>query len=163
MSHTLTNNQHNDIVVYVIPSLVDIGTAWKVLPPGLHDATLEEVRLRYATNLRRKVLFKGLSQAVRSLKSAGCQVIYLDGSYVTEKSIPGDFDICWNPIGVDTSELDPVFLKFDDKRASQKKKYGGEFFPSIAKADGSRTFIDYFQTDKDTGLAKGIIRIHLSK
>ena len=39
-------------------------------------------------------------------------------------------------LGVDTSKLDPVFLKFDDKRASQKKKYGGEFFPSSAKADG---------------------------
>jgi hypothetical protein len=159
----LTNNQHNDIVVFVIPSLVDIGAPWKVLPPGVHDATLEEVRSYFTNNPRRKAIFKGLSRACKSLKLAGCSVIFLDGSYVTEKTVPGDFDLCWDPIGVDTNRLDPVFLEFKDHRASQKKKFGGECFPSSALADGSHTFVEYFQIDKETGLAKGIIRIHLSQ
>jgi len=147
--------------VFVIPSLVDIGALWKVLPPGVHDATLEEVRACFATNPRRKALFKGLSRAHKSLKLAGCTVIFLDGSYVTEKSIPGDFDVCWDPTDVDTTKLDPVFLDFLDKRASQRSKYGGEFFPSSTMADRSHPFVEYFQIDKDTGIAKGIIRIHL--
>jgi len=158
----LTKYQHNDIVVFVIPPLIDIGAPWKVLPPGVHDATLEEVRARFATNPRRKALFKGLSRVCKSLKSAGCTVIFLDGSYVTDKSIPGDFDTCWDPTNVDPTKLDPVFLDFRDRRASQKSKYGGEFFPSSAPADGSHNFVEYFKTDKETGMEKGIIRIHLS-
>jgi hypothetical protein len=145
----------------VIPLLIDIGAPWKVLPPGLHDATFEEVRARFAINARRRELFKGLYRASKSLKSAGCTAIYLDGSYVTEKYIPGDFDLCWDPTGVDPSKLDPVFLVFKDKRASQKRKYGGEFFISSAKTDVSHTFLEYFQIDKETGMAKGIIRIQL--
>lgn len=162
MSTYLTKIQHNDIVVFVIPSLIDIGAPWKVLFPGVHDATLEEVRECFATNLRRKTLFKGLSRACKSLKSAGCTAIYIDGSYVTDKPIPRDFDVCWDPTNVDSTKLDPVFLEFRDKRAGQKSKYGGEFFPSSVLADGSHNFVEYFQIDKETGLKKGIIRIHLS-
>lgn len=162
MGNPLTINQHNVIVVSVIPLLIDIGAPWKVLPPGLHDATFEEVRARFTINARRRELFKGLYRAFKSLKLAGCTTIYIDGSYVTEKYIPGDYDICWDRTGVDPNKLDPVFLDFKDKRASQKRKYGGEFFPSSAKADVSHTFLEYFQTDKETGMAKGIIRIQLS-
>jgi len=146
----------------VIPVLVDIGASWKTLPPGVHDASPEEVREIFAINLRRKALFKGLIRACKSLKSAGCTVIYLDGSYVTEKSIPGDYDVCWDPTNVDLSKLDPIFLDLRNGRASQKSKYGGEFFPSSIKADGSNNFVEYFQVDKETGMEKGIIRIHLS-
>jgi hypothetical protein len=85
----------------------------------------------------------------------------LDGSYITDKDVPGDFDACWDPIGVNPAGLDPVLLDFSHRRFSQKKKYGGEFFPSSAKADGTRTFEEFFRIDKYTGKAKGIIRIRL--
>jgi hypothetical protein len=147
----------------VIPATIDIGSLWKVLPPGVHDATLEEVRGFFATDRRRKALFKGLSRACKSLKSAGCSIFFLDGSYITDKPIPGDFDCCWDPTNVDPNKLDPVFLNFQNGRANQKAKYGGEFFPSSAKADGSHTYVEYFQIDKETGMKKGIICIHLSK
>jgi len=42
----------------MIPELVDIGSPWKVLPPGIHDATLDEVEGRFATNEHRKRLFE---------------------------------------------------------------------------------------------------------
>lgn len=159
---SLTKHQHNDNVVLMIPTMVDIGASSKVLLSGVYDATLEEVRERFATNPRRKVLFKGFSRACKALSSAGCTTIYLDGSFVTSKSIPGDFDACWDPTGVDPAKLDPVFLDFTELRKKQKSKYGGEFFLSSSSADGSHTFVDYFQLDKETGFKKGIIRIHLS-
>lgn len=145
----------------MIPEFVDIGASWKVLPSGLHDATLEDVKLRFATNRRRQILYNGLVRACHALRLAGCKQIYLDGSYVTEKEIPGDFDACWDPINVDIKELDSVFLDFNNQRKNQKLKYGGEFFPSSNRADGSHTFIEYFQIDKETGSDKGIIRIRL--
>lgn len=145
----------------MIPESVSIGSSWNVLPPGLYDATLEEVKKRFATNDKRIILYSGLLKACKSLKIAGCKVIYLDGSYITDKPNPGDFDICWDPICVDPKKLDPVFLDFSDLRKNQKLKFGGEFFPSSAKADGTNTFMSFFQIDKETGFGKGIIRIHL--
>jgi hypothetical protein len=145
----------------VIPDLVDIGGPWKVLPPGVHDATFSEVKSRFATNEKRESMYEGLLRGCRSLESAGCAVVYLDGSYVTEKPTPGDFDVCWDPNAVDPSKLDPVLLDFGDRRRNQRQKYGGEFFPSSARADGSRTFVEFFRTDRDTGKEKGVIRIRL--
>lgn len=145
----------------VIPEFVDIGASWNVLPPGVHDATFKEVETRFATNKRRRQLFRGLIQGCNSLKSAGCTAIYLDGSFVTDKPIPGDYEVCWNPLNVDATKLDPVLLTFDSKRSKQKSKYGGEYFPSSARADGSQFFVRYFQRDKETGLEKGIVRIQL--
>ena len=132
-----------------------------MLPPGVHEATFSDIERCFVTNERRKTLYEGLLRGCQSLKSAGCALVYLDGSYVTEKPTPGDFDLCWDPTGVDPTELDPVLLDFDNRRRNQKQKYGGEFFPSSARADGSRTFVDFFRTDRDTGKEKGIILIRL--
>lgn len=87
--------------------------------------------------------------------------MFLDGSYVTEKKIPGDFDACWEPSDVDHRTLDSVLLDFSHNRRQQKLKYGGEFFPSSVKVDGTRTFVEFFQVDRHTGKPKGIIRIRL--
>ena len=62
----------------VLPDLVDIGGPWKVLPPGVHDASLEEVRLRYATNERRQMLFEGFKRGFLVLTAAGCTVVVAD-------------------------------------------------------------------------------------
>lgn len=145
----------------MIPEAIDIGASWKVLPAGMYDATLEEVETRFATNQKRRHLFKGLAKACRALRKAGCKVVYLDGSYVTEKPLPGDYDVCWDPIGVDVNILDRIFLDFSNGRKSQKEKYFGELFPSSFVADSVHTFLDFFGIDKETGLKKGIIRIHL--
>jgi len=157
----LTERQHTDIVVYVIPDLVDIGGLWKVLPPGVHDATLEEVETRFATSEHRKRLFSGFSEGVMALRKAGCCKIFLDGSFITEKPIPGDFDVCWDYIGVDDTKLDPVFSDFNDRRKKQKERFHGEFFPTSFLVDNKRFFFDFFQIDKYTGNAKGIICIKL--
>jgi hypothetical protein len=106
-------------------------------------------------------LYDGLCKACIALLSAGCNMIYLDGSFVTDKPNPGDFDLCWDPTHVNAYKLDPVFLDFSNLRKNQKLRYGGEFFPSSAKADGTHTFVEFFQIDKDTGLKKGIICIQL--
>ena len=145
----------------MIPEFIDIGGPWGVLPPGIHDATLKEVERRFATNTRRKSLLEGFLRGVDSLRQAGCRVVFLDGSSVAEKPNPGDFDSCWDSIDVNVVTLDPVLLDFSQGRKNQKEQYGGEFFPSSARADGSRTFVDFFQTDRHTGERKGIVCVAL--
>ena len=159
----MTTFQHNNIVVYMIPDFIGIGGPWKVLPPGVHKSTLKEIEGRFATSDHRKHLFAGFKNGVIALQKAGCRKIYLDGSFITEKSIPGDFDVCWDRIGVDDKKLDPVFYDFKDKRKKQKERFYGEFFPMHLFADRTHVFLDYFQIDKYTGNAKGIICIKFSK
>ena len=45
---------------------------------------------------------------------AGCRRAYVDGSFVTAKEVPGDFDGCWEAEDVDPDALDPVLLDFLD-------------------------------------------------
>ena len=145
----------------MIPDLIDTGGPWPVLPPGIHDASMAEVERRFATNAHRKHLFDGLRKAVDALRRAGCGTIYLDGSFVTGKPKPADFDACWETDGVDDHRLDPVLLDFSDMRRSQKDRYGGELFPADAHASPQSVFVDFFQVDKFTGRPKGVIRLRL--
>jgi hypothetical protein len=132
------------------------------LPPGIHPASWDEVMTRYAINTRRRELADGLLDALRSLKHAGCRTAYLDGSFVTAKERPGDFDACWEIAGVDAGGLDRELLDFSNRRAAQKARYGGELFPAETAAEpAGTTFLDYFRRDRDTGKPKGIIAIDL--
>jgi len=142
----------------MIPDFVDISAPWKVLPPGVHDATLEEVKTRFAASAHRKHLFSGFKNGVMALCKAGCRKIF-----ITEKPIPADFDVCWDDGGVDPAKLDPVFRDFKNNRKKQKDRFYGEFFPIDCVADGKHFFFDFFQIDKYTGNTKGIICIKFSK
>ena len=149
----------------MIPDLIKINTLpWQILPPGIHIATMAEVKSRFANNGRRKMLFAGLERGVAALAKAGCNQIYLDGSYITSKPNPNDYDACWDVQGVIEDAIDPVFLNFDNKREAQKNKYLGEYFPmSFKESQTGKTFLDFFQTEKNTGLQKGILNIKLKE
>jgi Family of unknown function (DUF6932) len=155
---------YNIIVVRVIPALVSLpGSPWPVLPAGIHQASLNEVAGAFAANPWRRKLFDGLVDAAGRLRLAGCKTVYLDGSYVSGKPTPGDFDACWDPNGVDRALLDPVFLQFANGREAQKRAFKGEFFPSsMMCVDVGRAFVEFFQQDRFTGKQKGIISIPLS-
>ena len=131
------------------------------LPPGVHWATWQEFAARFGTTPHRQQLLKGLKSALDSLSKAGCQTVYIDGSFVTKKENPNDFDACWDLTGVDPSLLDPILLLFDNKRVAQKVKYKGELFPASCRADRvGNTYLDFFQIDRD-GNPKGIVAIDL--
>jgi hypothetical protein len=135
------------------------------LVAGIHICTWEDIQEVFAFNERRQELLRGLKRACESLKLAGCRLIYIGGSFATDKEFPGDFDFCWESEGVDRAylkELDPVFFDFSNKRAAQKAKYGGEFFRAntIADAVSGKTYLEFFQEDRN-GNPKGIIAVEL--
>ncbi len=134
------------------------------LPPGIHRATWDEIVDRFGGTSWRSQLIAGLRSAVEALQRAGCQTVYLNGSFVTSKLVPGDYDACWEETGVDPFKLDPVLLTFDKGRATQKAKFGGELFPASATASLSgNIFLDFFQIDKNTGRKKGIIALDIGE
>jgi hypothetical protein len=141
----------------MIPEFVESGN----LPPGIHVATWQEIVARFGGNAHRRRLLSGLKTVLQSLKEASCQRAYIDGSFVTEKEVPNDFDCCWDEEEVNGDLLDSILLIFDDGRAAQKAKFLGECFPAHSLGTIDKTFIDFFQQDRNSGEPKGIVLINL--
>jgi hypothetical protein len=132
------------------------------LPDGLHRMTLAEVGAVFTWTPRRTWLHMGLSRAAAALRVAGCRTIILDGSFVTSKANPGDYDAAFDPLGVDGDLLDPVLLRHTDGRRAMKAKYLGDIFPwgATACSKTGSTFRDFFRTDR-SGVPKGMVEIRL--
>ena len=135
------------------------------LPPGKHWAEWAEIIIRFGGSAHRQRLLSGLYRALRQFKASGCQVLYLDGSFVTAAKHPNDYDACYDVVKVDPGALDRDLVDFSDfrgTRARQKAKFFGEFFPAQMREGATgKTFVDFFQVDRNTGLPKGIIALDL--
>jgi hypothetical protein len=110
-------------------------------------------------------MLDGLTVAIGQLRAAGCRRLFLDGSFVSAKETPGDYDACWDPDEVDLPRLGllaPLLFDIDGRRRRQKDSYGGELFPATMPAGtAAGTILDLFQRDKATGDPKGIVVIDL--
>jgi hypothetical protein len=153
----LTLTKHNNIVVSMIPNL-DPTTGY--LPPGVYGALWPEIVARFGDNIHRDTLLDGLLRAFTNLASAHCQLVLLDGSFVSVKPLPKDYDAAWETYGVDPFLLDPVLLDFRNGRAAMKAKYGGELFPASALAASGVLYRDFFKRDRN-GTPKGVLQVAL--
>lgn len=133
------------------------------LPPGVHTATWGQFCGHFGHSEHRKNLLAGLVAALNALAVAGCKTVYINGSFVTRKRKPGDYDLCWSVDGVQPARLDPVLLDFSPTgRRAMKAKYRGDLFPAeIPEGASGKAFLDFFQTDKRTGEPKGIVSMDL--
>jgi hypothetical protein len=142
----------------MLPPFTDAGS----LPPGVHGASWDEVTERFGGSERREVLLRGLLETAANLRAASARVIWLGGSFVTDKEEPDDWDGVWDPSNADMTKVDPVFIDPADLAAGryrQKAKYGGELLVGVETAT-SMPFQLYFQLDKN-GDPKGIVRLDL--
>lgn len=92
----------------------------------------------------------------------GCRRVWVNGSFVTAKDEPGDFDACWDTDGVDLDIVDTVLLDLTAHRRAQKECFGGELFPNVIETQSGLSFAVFFQNERDTG-RKGIVVIHIGK
>jgi hypothetical protein len=138
------------------------------LPPGDHQATLEEIEKRFGFTPRRRWLLKGLRASVRAFWSAGIEEIYVDGSFCTEKPDPGDVDGYWVEPDLDVYnrvdpywiDFKPVFVRIAGKwRWRMWADHGVEFFihPAMQAAE-EEGFPEFFRHDR-VGRPRGVIRI----
>ena len=130
------------------------------LPPGVHDATLDEVIERYGATERRRALLVELRDAVNALQAAGCRCLYLNGSFVGGKAEPGDYDVCWDNEGVDLFELMRAaeeLLEYRPERRGprQKARYGGDFFALPPEGRPGREMLAVFQQHGGAGRRGG--------
>ena len=130
------------------------------LPPGIYAVRWSMIGARFGGNSHRIRLLDGLLRALTNLAAAGCREILLDGSFISEKPLPNDYDAAWETLGVDPNRLDPVLLDFSNSRAAMKAKFGGELFPASFEAAPGILYRDFFQRDRN-GVPKGILQIDL--
>ena len=137
-------------------------TAEGVLPPGIHAATWPEIEARFGRSPRRRELLAGLRRALADLSTAGCRRVYLNGSFVTAKEDPGDYDLCWDPDGVIEDALPETIRDPESWRTEIKRRYSGDIFRAGDRVGlGGWTFLDMFQFDRGVGRMKGIIVLEM--
>ena len=141
----------------VLPDFDDDG----VLPPGTYFASWEEIAERFGSTPHRSKILAGLCDLLRDLQEAGCRRAYLDGSFITDKDEPQDFDLCWELDGVDLSKLPAPILDVAFPRRAQQSRYRGDILPNVLESSSGSPFVEFFQTNKATGGKKGIIAIDL--
>ena len=140
---------------------IDFDSEAGYLPPGTHVMTWEEFSYHFGFNGHRARLLEGLLEALQNLAGAGCRSVLLNGSFVSNKELPGDYDGAWYTMGVDVQRLDPVLLDFSRSRFAMKSKYLGELFPTGAMAAPGVVYEDFFKTDRNN-TPKGIVHIDLA-
>lgn len=117
----------------------------------------------FAWNNRRRFLIGGMRRALLNLQSAGCSAAIVDGSFVSRKEEPEDYDLAFDPVGVNGGLVDPVLRRHDDQRKSMKAKYFGDVFPwgTVACATTRLIYRDFFQRDR-SGVAKGVVLLDVT-
>lgn len=145
----------------MIPDFDDDG----YLPEGIFETDWEALSGALGFNAWRERLLAGLHEGLLSLKAAGCERAYIDGSFVTSKAIPGDYDVCYETKNMTSSKLDPALLSFANGRAEQKAKFFGEYFPAHLPATPAPrpVFLEFFQQVKYSNRKKGIIALDLTR
>lgn len=131
------------------------------LPPGDHYATLDEVKARFATTMRKRDLFRALQPVLIFLKFNGVKEVVLDGSYINDhEQRPSDIDVWYEaPPSVDPSrwgELAP------QNRRQLKKSKGVDLCKHPMKAgSGDPTPLpEFWRTDRNNH-SRGLIWITL--
>ena len=73
-----------------IPELTEHG----LLPTGIYECDLSEIADKFVYNNHRKTIWTAFTSYLQQLKSIPeIDVFYVDGSYTTDKVLPGDVDV----------------------------------------------------------------------
>ncbi len=144
----------------------------RLLPPGVHDATLDEIERHFALSGRRIELFRKLKQYVADveLTTWACSIL-IDGSFVMPPVaepndidiilvLPGDWD--WSRTNFRPFEYNVLDRKYT------KREYKIEVYPVPPGSEAEQKFLELFaqvriewcrQFGWATDSRKGIVRI----
>ena len=152
----------------MIPELQD-----GVLPPGIHDCTMEELQQafgQFRRSDRRPQLTEKLRRFVEDAQQAGiAAAVIIDGSYVTAKAEPNDIDLLL-ALRSDfdlKEELRPLEYNLQSKRMV-RKLYGFDVLPAVEGSETYLRLLDFFShvrpndpEQQTSQLYKGLVRITL--
>lgn len=148
----------------MIPKLITPGCGLPdVLPPGVHEASLDDFRAKFGWSDRRKWLLEGLDIAIDDLRKSDCRRIYMGGGFVTSADEPDDYDGCWDPVGVNRKMLHRMYQEMPAMKIQQKTHHRGELWMGNHEIPGFDAFPKFFQIDTRRGIPrKGILAISIA-
>lgn len=87
-----------------------------LLPEGVHDLSWTDIAVLFGTSVHRRNLLKYFHEVCSILKKAGVDKVWLNGSFVTSKSRPSDYDCSYELTQriFDALPTDPFKLKNAD-------------------------------------------------
>lgn len=148
--------QDKYILVHMIP---DFDSKGNLPAGGPYEVSWQQFELHFGYNDKRKKLLQGLRDALEHLKEAGCRRVFIDGSFITFRKHPADWDACWLIDNVDFEKLDPLIIDESFHHEKRKRRYLGDLFLHSPRLPGGN-WVRRFQIDKN-GNKKGILVIDL--
>lgn len=136
------------------------------LPEGIHTITWEDFENEFGFSPRRQMLMKGLYEVIQILKQCGCEAIFIDGSMVTDKLEPDDWDACFKGDEEAFHRLYAIDenLVLDDyaKETVRKQNIKVNSILLMPRPKETYVILIFFQRVKGCKRKKGIIKIKLS-
>lgn len=128
-----------------IPEFTEHG----VLPSGLHDCTISEAESKFCNNDHRKNLWSDLLNFLDWLTKQGIKTdILIDGSFVTDKTLPSDIDVIADITLAPENVIKEALVLFSFKREEIKQNYGVDFWLYHPKTPNDlRSFFQYIKED----------------
>lgn len=149
------------LLLVAIPELSGEG----VLPAGLHECTLEELRDafgRFQESDRRPRLFRDLERYHQEVSAANVgKYLVVNGSFVTEKPDPNDIDV----LLVLRDDLDfehpvPPFEYNARSKRYVRREFGLDLFPVFENHETYARMLGLFQQVKyQPGSEKGVLKV----
>lgn len=124
--------------------MIPAFTALGILPPGIHTCNLGAFERAFAFNLRRQQLFESLQRCLQLMHKEGLSgVVLLNGSYATDKEIPGDIELTLDVRNQSRLAQDKALIFYVRCHASIEKT-GIDWYPTMPDNSGN-DFTMYFQ------------------
>ena len=135
-----------------------------MLPSGLYDASLEEIRRILGFNDRRKTLVSGLERYLQVWdRHQVLESAIVDGSFVTDKVEPCDIDLLVvpKPEAMYSQIFVDLVHQLCDDRNETKEMFGCEAFP-VSGSDSAnyRDWLRFFSEDRK-GDIRGLVKVRL--
>lgn len=137
-----------------------------LLPPGIHPCTLSEAESFFCWNDHRRALWLKFQHVMDEFRAFGFHhPLFLDGSFVTDKEIPGDVEVIMDVAHVDDYAAGLVVLFCFRHHDRLHAEWAVDLYPNIK---GENDFSLYFQYVGEKTAAmkainpkdkKGILRI----
>lgn len=135
------------------------------LKEGIYETTFEEMENKLGFSKKRQKLLAAMKNLISYCRCLQCDILHIDGSFVSNKIAPADYDACWDTTAANRNDVlrvvEQSLLNSDSE--TQKEDFGGEIYPAFDKSpfNHGQTILEYFQTIKDSDERKGIIKLKL--
>lgn len=140
-----------------IPNLDATG----LLPSGIHECTLDEIRTRFAGWGRRREIFDAFARYLAEAHGSVVSWVAVDGSFTTGAEHPNDVDliIVLPPEHDFTAPLAPWQSKVLMRSLIQRTY--GDLLDAFVVVEGNNSFQNFMHTFQHTrdGVAKGILKV----